>query len=141
MIQREIRSFLVEQKIQMPSKKTGTILFHPQCASLEDVQKFKDGQVCGPDKADILMAWHQSLSLPWNHDAIILLAEEALKFLKTGKTRYDKSWLELPELVKQIMVSPKQTKRTMSSSSISLDGPCQQRRSRKISVSKIVWQL
>ena len=75
---------------------------------------------------DILIAWHQSLASPWNHDAITLVTEEALKFPKTSETKYDESWLEIPELIKQIMVSLKTTKKIMNlSSASSKDGPRQ----------------
>ena len=73
---------------------------------------------------DILITWHQSLASPWNRDAITLVAEEALKFLKTSETKYDESWPEIPELIKQITLSLKTTKKIMnSSSSSSKDGP------------------
>jgi hypothetical protein len=131
---------LVQQKIRLPPPRKGKPLVRLQCAPLEDVRKFEDDQIGGPDKVDILIAWHQSLASPWNRDAITLIAEEALKYLKTSETKYDESWLEIPELIKQITVSLKTTKKIMNSSSASSkDGPRQRRRSRKIAVSKIVW--
>jgi hypothetical protein len=127
----------------MPAKKSGKAPPCPQCASPEDVRKYEADQIGGPDKSNVLLAWHQPLSSLWNQDAITLLAEKARQLLKASKTEYDKSWLELQELAKQITICLKSTKMVMSSTSTrapeiaSIRG---RRRARKVSVSGVISQ-
>jgi hypothetical protein len=127
----------------MPAKKSGRAPSCPRCASPEDVQKYEADQIGGPDKSDILLAWHQPLSSLWNRDAITLLAEKARQLLKAGKTEYDVSWLELQELVKQITICLKSTKMVMSSTSTRAPekaGIRGRRRARKVSVSRVMYK-
>jgi hypothetical protein len=43
-----------------------------------------------------------------------MLAEKVQKLLGVGEIKYDKSWLELPELVKQIISCLRDTKAVMN---------------------------
>jgi hypothetical protein len=134
---------LIAEKVRIPKTKTKTP-FRPRSAALEVVQKYEDDQVGGPDNTEVLIAWHQPLSSSsrWNWDAITILAEKARSLLKESKlATYNNSWLELPELMKQIAVSLKETKAIMAPSST---GPSmhvmltQRRRARKTLVSNVV---
>jgi hypothetical protein len=137
---------LIAEKVRIPGAKRHQNPFRPRCAEAEDVQKYDEDQIGGPNKADILMAWNQPLSSAWNLDVITLLAEKAQQSLETGATKYDKSWLKLPELTKQITISLRETKSIMNPSSTKspLSAPAaaarQRRRARKMSVSMIILQ-
>jgi len=136
---------LIAEKIRIPPKTKGKSTFRPQYAALEAVQKYEDDQVGGPDSTDVLIAWHQPLSSasPWNWDAITILAHKACPLLKESKTKYDGSWLEIPELMKQIVACLKDTKTIMNPSSSSPTRPVkliQRRRARKTAVSNVVSQ-
>jgi hypothetical protein len=133
---------LIAEKVRIPPKRRGGTTFHPQCAAQEDVQKYDDDQIGGPNKAEILIAWHQPLSSasPWNWDAITLLAEKVQQLLMASMTKYDKSWLELSELMKQIIACLRETKISMNLSSPrpAASGVKQRRRARKRAVSQII---
>jgi len=87
--------------------------------TLADVEKYEDDQIGGPEKADIVIAWHQSLTSAsqWNMDPITFLAERAQQLLRASDIKYNKSWLELPELIKQIIACLRDTKAIMTLSS------------------------
>ena len=117
-----------------------------QCAAPEDVEKYEDDQLGGPDKAKILIAWHQPLTSAskWNTDAIILLAEKVQVSLGKSNIKYDSSWLLLSELIKQITKSLKETKNIMQPSSTDTSNASAtayraRRRSKKAAVSGIFW--
>ena len=142
----EIQSFLAKEKVQIPAKKKGQAQTVLQCAAPEDVEKYEDDQLGGPDKAKILIAWHQPLTSAskWNTDAIILLAEKVQVLLGESNIKYDSSWLLLSELIKQITKSLKETKNIMQPSSTDTSNASAttyraQRRSRKAAVSGIFW--
>jgi hypothetical protein len=118
----------------------------PQSAALEEVQKYQADKDGGPNKDNLLIAWHQPLSpsSPWNWDAITILANKARQSLKASKNKYDASWIAMPELMKQIVACLKETKLIMNASSASSASSKrtaavvnQRRRSRKIMVSTL----
>jgi hypothetical protein len=136
---------LIAEKVRIPGTKRHRNPFRPRCAEPEDVQKYDEDQIGGPNKAEILIAWNQSLSSAWNLDAITLLAEKAQQSLETGATKYNKSWLKLTELMKQITTSLRETKTIMNPSSQSplpalAVAARQRRQARKVSVSVIILQ-
>jgi hypothetical protein len=78
-------------------------------------------------------------------DAITLLAEKAQQSLEVGTTKYNKSWLKLAELTKQIATSLKETKIIMNPRqrglpSAPMAAARQRRWGRKTLVSKIILQ-
>lgn len=117
-----------------------------QCVAPENVKKYEDDQLGGPDKAKILIAWHQPLTSTskWNTDGIILLAEKVQVTLGESNIKYNSSWLLLSELVKQIMKSLKETKNIMHPSSMDVSNTSAttyhaRRQSRKAAISGISW--
>jgi hypothetical protein len=137
---------LAKEKVRIPAKKKGQAQTVLQCAAPEDVENYEEDQVGGPDKANILIAWHQPLTSAskWNTDAIILLAEKAQVSLGEHNIEYDSSWLLLSELVKQITKSLKETKNIMHPSSTDASNASAtayraRRRSRKAAVSGVFW--
>jgi len=138
-----LQSFLIAEKVQIPKTKVKTP-FRPQCAASEDVEKYEDNQLGGPSSTEVHLAWNQPLLSVsrWNWDAITILAQKAQVMLKeSNNATYDNSWLELPELMKQIAVSLRETKAIMASSSASLSTyvvVTQRRRARKITVGNSV---
>jgi hypothetical protein len=129
---------LNDQKVRVAAGSS----FRPECAALEVVQKFEDDKDGGPNVDKIIMAWYQPLSStsPWNWDAITILAEKARQSLRASETKYDASWLTIQELMKQIVVSLKDTKKMMDpSSSLSSKAVAvqQRRRSRRVMVSSL----
>lgn len=137
---------MAKEKVRIPSKKKGQAQTVLQCAAPEDVEKYEDDQIGGPDKAKILIAWHQPLTSAskWNTDAMILLAEKVQVLLGESNIKYDSSWLLLSELVKQITKSLKETKTIMHPSSTdasnaSVTAYRARRRSRKAAVSGVFW--
>src|SRR5882762_6848589 len=138
----ELRRFLEAEKVRIPGKKEGRTPFIPQSAPPEQVCRYEDDKIGGPDMAQILIAWDQPLSAasPWNEDAITLHAEKARQSLTASKTKHTESWLELPELKKQITRSLRQTKmiiNTNTSYNPKATTMRQRRRARKISVGDI----
>jgi len=135
---------LIDKKVRIPPKKIAGIQVIPRHAALADVEKYEDDQIGGPDKADIVIAWHQPLTSAsqWNVDAITFLAENAQQLLRASEIKYDKSWLELPELIKQITACLRDMKAIMNSSS---GGPAKnataRRRARRQLVSCIIEQI
>jgi hypothetical protein len=145
---------LITEKVRIPATKKGAVHFRPECPAPEDVQKYEEDQIGGPDRDKILIAWSQPLSnaSPWNWDAITLLAHKTHQVLKQSNNQYDNSWLKIPELQKQIVKCLKETKNIMKSSSITSSSrrppsrsvvsekslPRRRRRARKILVSNIV---
>jgi hypothetical protein len=133
---------LIDKKVRIPPKKIAGIQVIPRRAAPADVEKYEDDQIGGPDKADIVIAWHQPLTSAWNVDAITFLAENAQQLLRASEIKYDKSWLELPELIKQITACLRDTKAIMNSS---FGGPAKnataRRRARRQSVSCIIEQI
>ena len=104
----------------MPNTR-GKSASRPQCADPEAVQKYEADKEGGPNKDKILMAWHQPLSSAslWNWDAITILAGKAQTSLTSSQTKYNDSWLQLLELMKQIVVCLKETKKIMAEPSTS----------------------
>jgi hypothetical protein len=95
---------LIAEKVQIPKTRVKAP-FRPQSTPLEDVQKYEDDQVGGPDSTKVLLVWNQPLSSSsqWNWDAITILAQRAQLLLKESKNAtYDNSWFELPELMKKL---------------------------------------
>ena len=143
-MQATIRSFLINKKVRIPPKKIRGTQVIPRCAAPADVEKYEDDQIGGPDKADIVLAWYQPLTSAsqWNTDAITFLAENAQQLLRASEIKYDKSWLELPELIKQIIACLRETKAIMTSSS---GGPAKnattRRQARRQLVSCIIEQI
>jgi hypothetical protein len=143
---------LVTEKVRIPARKKGvppSVI--PRCARPEIVQRYEDDQIGGPDKVDILIAWDQPLTSAsqWNTDAITLLAEKAQQSLRaSSEIKYDRPWLELPELRRQIVGCLKETKAIMkestSPSKAAAIATRARRRTRKHSVSYLnleVWKI
>jgi hypothetical protein len=138
-MQAKLRSFLNDQKVRVPNTR-GKSISRPQCADPEAVQKYEADKEGGPNKDKVLMAWYQPLSSAslWNWDAITILAEKAQTSLKSSQTKFDDSWLQLSELMKQIVVSLKETKKIMAEPSTSSSRTMtvqHRRRYRKVTVS------
>lgn len=110
---------MVTEKVRIPARKKGdppSVI--PRRPRPEIVQRYEDDQIGGPDKVDILIAWDQPLTSAsqWNTDAITLLAEKARQSLRASEIKFDRSWLELPELRRQIVGCLKETKAIMKES-------------------------
>jgi hypothetical protein len=142
---------LITEKVRIPARKKGvppSVI--PGRPRPEIVQRYEDDQIGGPDKANILIAWDQPLTSAsqWNSDAITLLAEKAQQSLRASEIKYDRSWLELPELRTQIVSCLKETKAIMkestSPSKAAAIATRARRRARKQSVSCLnleVWKI
>lgn len=104
----------------MPSTR-GKSISCPQCADPEAVQKYEADKEGGPNKDKVFMAWYQPLSSAslWNWDVITILSEKEQTSLKSSQTKYNDSWLQLSELMKQIVVCLKETKKIMAEPSTS----------------------
>lgn len=125
-----MHQFLDAERVRIPAKKKDCAVLVPQSAPPEQIQKYENDQTDGPDKVAILIAWNMPLSsaCPWNEDMLTLLAEKARQLLTASKTTYNESWLELPELMKQITNSLRETKRIINKSSNSVVIARRQRR-------------
>ena len=73
--QRELREFLITEKVQLPTLKKKRP--PPACTTQQQVANFCNDQSCHPHQNCIIMAWFESLSSEWNQECIALLAQKA----------------------------------------------------------------
>ena len=91
----------------------------PTCATQQDVQSFCNDQSCHPQEDNVVMAWFEPLTSPWNKECIALLAKKAQSTLQAliaaGKMpEVDQQWLSINFLSCQITTSLKSTSAKMA---------------------------
>ena len=113
------------ENVRLPGTKLqGTL---PTCASQQDVQSFCNDQSRRPQEDNVVMAWFEPLTSPWNKECIALLAKKAQSALRAliaaGKMpEVDQQWLSINFLCCQITTSlkPMSAKMALRTPSLSM---------------------
>ena len=113
------------ENVQLPGTKLqGTL---PTCATQQDVQSFCNDQSCCPQEDNVVMAWFEPLTSPWNKECIALLAKKAQSTLQAlivagEMPKVDQQWLSINFLCCQITTSlkPTSTKMALCTPSLSM---------------------